>query len=101
MFFEQLGGIGILVVGGLGLNNSSTVINIMTNVPQIEELSKIVDLSGIAYGPAIYLTVVGSLVIVLALVGGGGIYAKHKIVISVVRTLPIVRIIWLVISYSR
>lgn len=78
-----LGGIGILVVGGLGLNNSSTVIDIMVHVPGIEELSKVVDLSGVAYGPAIYLTVAGSLVIVLALVGGAGLFAKHKCVISV------------------
>jgi uncharacterized membrane protein len=53
----------------------------LSYVPGISTLSQVVYLSGIAYGPSVYLTVIGSLVIVLSFMGCGGAFKrKHHIV---------------------
>jgi len=81
----------VLVVGALGLSNASTIVDLLTFVPKIEDLVKVVDIVGLAVGPAIYLTVMGSLVIILSFIACGGVYKKSRIVISIVSSSFFIR----------
>jgi len=74
-------GIAFLVVGALGLDSPSTVIDLLSYIPQVEQLSYIMYLPGLSEPPAIYMTVIGSLVIVLSFVGCGGAFKRNKFLI--------------------
>jgi hypothetical protein len=74
-------GVAVMVVGAVALGSPSAVINMLGYVPQISQLSEILNPSTIAIGPAIYLTVLGSLCIILSFVGCGGTFKKSKCVI--------------------
>jgi len=76
-------GLAVLVVGALGLSDASTIVDLLTFVPKIDELSKVLDLVGLAVGPAIYLTVMGSVVIVLCFIGCGGVFKMKTIMIYI------------------
>jgi len=76
-------GLAVLVVGALGLSNASNIIDLLLFVPKINELSLIIDLVGLAVGPAIYLTVMGSVVIILSFIGCGGAFKKSKLIIYI------------------
>jgi len=76
-------GLAVLVVGALGLSNASTIIDLLTFVPKIDQLSQVIDLVGLAVGPAIYLTVTGSLVIILSFIGCGGAMKRSKPIIYI------------------
>lgn len=83
----QCSGIGILVVGALALDDPNTLVNALMYIPQIEELSLVMDISAVALGPAIYLTCFGSLVIVLSIIGVGGAFKRSKPIIMIVRMI--------------
>jgi hypothetical protein len=76
-------GVAVLTVGAIGLSEPSTIVNMLSYVPAINTLSQVMYMSGIAYGPSVYLTVIGTLVIVLSFVGCGGAYRRsHHIIIT-------------------
>ena len=77
----------ILVVGAIGLGSPSTVVTMLEYIPAINTLSEVMYLPGISVGPSIYLTVVGSVVIVLSFVGCGGAYKRshHMILVVCIR----------------
>lgn len=78
----QLSGIAVLTVGGIALGSPSTIVNTFYYVPGIDQLEYIVNIQGIAVGPGIYMTCLGSLVIILSFMGCGGVYKKHKGIIG-------------------
>lgn len=80
-FIYFCGGVAVLTVGAIGLADPATVVNVLSYIPQISQLSEIMYLPGVTVGPSIYLTVAGSLVIVLSFVGCGGTFRRNKSII--------------------
>jgi hypothetical protein len=78
-----LGGLTVLIIGALAIDNPSALEGLLSYVPNIEEFSKIVYLPGVATGPAIYLIVSGSIVLLLSIVGCGGAFKRNKILLVV------------------
>lgn len=76
-------GVAILVVGALMLGSPSAVDNMLSYIPHYKTLSQVMDMSGITIGPGIYLTCSGSLVIILCIIGCGGVFKRHKVIIFV------------------
>jgi len=81
----QCGGVAVLVVGAIGLGNPIIVANALSYVPQMPQLALVMYLPGVTQGPSIYLTIAGSLAIILSVIGCGGAFRRHKCGIFVVR----------------
>ena len=80
----QCCGVAVLVVGAIGLADPSTVVNALSYIPQISQLSQIMYLPGVTIGPSIYLTCAGSLAIILSFIGCGGACVRSKSIIFTV-----------------
>lgn len=91
------GGVVILVLGAVALGSPQSIVNVMSYIPKINNLSQIMNLTGIAMGPSIYLIVEGSLVIILSFVGCGGAF-KRKI--PIVLTFGIITLLMMLFNLA-
>jgi hypothetical protein len=77
-FIYFLAGIVIMALGITALVSPSTIVDLMSFIPAIKDLSLVVNLSGMSLGTAIYMTTAGSLVLVLSIIGCCGFGAGKK-----------------------
>jgi len=77
-FIYFLAGIVILALGITALVSPSTIVDLMSYIPAIKDLSLVVNLSGLSLGTAIYMTTAGSIVLVLSIIGCCGFGAGKK-----------------------
>lgn len=67
-----------MALGITALASPSTIVDLMSFIPAIKDLSLVVNLSGMSLGTAIYMTTAGSLAFVLSIIGCCGFGAGKK-----------------------
>jgi len=67
-----------MALGITALVSPSTIVDLMSFIPAIKDLSLVVNLSGMSLGTAIYMTTAGSIVLVLSIIGCCGFGAGKK-----------------------
>ena len=73
-----------MTFGAIGIANVDIVINTLTYIPAFASLSNVLYLPGLTYGPSIYLTIAGTIAIVLSFIGCGGAFKRNKLLVFLV-----------------
>jgi hypothetical protein len=71
----------VLAYGIVGLVSPSTLVDIMSYIPQVDQLSNVVNISNVSLGTSIYMITLGGLAIVLCFVGSCGAFKGRSCIV--------------------